>query len=137
MNYDFFIKATNDSLIIADRGQSFDQEGIISICSTNLSSKDSENILNDFDCNDDELLVNEINAGIYLFENKYLFDYIPQLNNKNAQGEYYLPDAINLMIANKHLVAIYQTKNTWEIKGINSKEQLIELNQYLNKIEKK
>ena len=68
---------------------------------------------------------------------KYLFDYIPQLNNKNSQGEYYLPDVINLMIENKHLVAIYQTNNIWEIKGINNEQQLIELNQYLNKIERK
>tara|TARA_A100001011_G_C14315829_1_gene847934 strand:- start:3261 stop:4007 length:747 start_codon:yes stop_codon:yes gene_type:complete len=89
------------------------------------------------DCNEKELEVNEINAGIYVFENQTLIKFIPQLTNNNSQAEYYLPDAINLMIKKKHIVNTYKTNNIWEIKGINDRQQLIELTNYLNTIEKK
>ena len=85
------------------------------------------------DCNNDELLTKEINAGIYVIENSYLFNYIPKINNKNAQEEYYLPDLINLMIKDGESVAIYKTSDIIEISGVNNKEQLSELELYLKK----
>ena len=41
------------------------------------------------DCNENELLVNEINAGIYINEKEFLFEYIPKIGNQNSQTEYY------------------------------------------------
>lgn len=83
------------------------------------------------DCNNNELLINEINAGIYIVDNNCLFDYIPKIGNQNAQSEYYLPDLINLMIKDKQLASVYKTNNIVEISGVNSKEQLNELEKYL------
>ena len=85
------------------------------------------------DCNDKELSVNEINAGIYIIENQFLFDYIPKIGTQNSQGEYYLPDLINLMVLDKHLVSIHKTDDIIEISGVNSKKQLNELESYLDK----
>ena len=85
------------------------------------------------DCNNDELLTKEINAGVYVIENSCLFNYIPKINNKNAQEEYYLPDLINLMIKDGKSVAIYKTSDITEISGINNKKQLNELELYLKK----
>ena len=62
------------------------------------------------DCNHEELLINEINAGIYIVDNNCLFDYIPEIGNQNAQSEYYLPDLINLMINDGKLASAYKTK---------------------------
>tara|TARA_Y100001970_G_C14210347_1_gene846500 strand:+ start:673 stop:1407 length:735 start_codon:yes stop_codon:yes gene_type:complete len=84
------------------------------------------------DCNEQELLVNEINAGIYIIEKQFLFKYIPKIGNQNSQSEYYLPDLINLMISDNHLVSIYKTDDITEISGINSKKQLNQLETYLN-----
>ena len=89
------------------------------------------NIVEHKDCNQHELKVNEINAGIYLVNSKFLIKYIPEIGNQNNQKEYYLPDIFNLMIADKYKVAIHKISNTNEISGINNKEQLEELNNYL------
>jgi UDP-N-acetylglucosamine diphosphorylase/glucosamine-1-phosphate N-acetyltransferase len=85
------------------------------------------------DCNNSELLNKEINAGIYVIENSCLFNYIPKINNKNVQGEYYLPDLINLMIRDGKSIATYKTTNIQEISGINNKNQLKDLESYLKK----
>lgn len=98
--------------------------------------RDSKNELNKItehkDCSENELKVNEINAGIYIIENKFLFKYIPKIGNNNTQSEYYLPDLINLMVKDGYFTSIYKTKNITEISGVNSKEQLHNLEEYLN-----
>tara|TARA_B100000519_G_C14130436_1_gene384937 strand:+ start:143 stop:889 length:747 start_codon:yes stop_codon:yes gene_type:complete len=83
------------------------------------------------DCNSSELLNKEINAGIYAIDNSCLFNYIPKINNKNAQEEYYLPDLINLMIDDGEHIATYKTSDIAEISGINNKQQLRDLESYL------
>ena len=98
--------------------------------------RDSEGFLNKItehkDCNNKELLINEINAGIYIIEKQFLFEYIPKIGNQNSQSEYYLPDLINLMILDSFPVSVYKTDNITEISGVNSKEQLNELEEYLD-----
>lgn len=93
-------------------------------------------ITEDKDCSDEELKINEINAGIYIVDNHYLINYIPKIKNENFQGEYYLPDLLNLMVQDRKLVAIYKTNNINEISGINSIEQLNQLEQNLTINEK-
>lgn len=98
--------------------------------------RDSKGFLNRItehkDCNNTDLLINEINAGIYLIEKKFLFEYIPKIGNQNSQSEYYLPDLINLMITDNLPVSIYKTDSITEISGVNSKKQLHELEEYLD-----
>ena len=88
------------------------------------------------DCDAKQLEVNEINAGIYVFDNKMLLSYISKIGNQNAQNEFYLPDIINIMNQNNHYTAIHKTHNINEIKGINNKEQLLELNNHIIEREK-
>ena len=45
----------------------------------------------------EEQLVNEINSGTYCFDNKALFKSLKLVKNENAQGEYYLPDVIEIL----------------------------------------
>ena len=103
--------------------------------------RDDSNMLNeiieDKDCNINQLKINEINAGIYVFDNEMLLSYITKIDNHNAQNEFYLPDIINIMKQNGHYTAIYKTPNINDIKGINNKEQLIELNNHIIENEKK
>ncbi|MFK5283341.1 sugar phosphate nucleotidyltransferase, partial [Lacticaseibacillus paracasei] len=44
------------------------------------------------DATPEEALISEINTGVYVFDNQALFKALHQVNNNNAQGEYYLPD---------------------------------------------
>ena len=43
--------------------------------------------------------INEISSGIFAFDNKTLFEKLKQVKNDNAQGEYYLPDVVTLMLS--------------------------------------
>ncbi|MDR0846932.1 MAG: bifunctional UDP-N-acetylglucosamine diphosphorylase/glucosamine-1-phosphate N-acetyltransferase GlmU [Lactobacillales bacterium] len=48
----------------------------------------------------DELAVREINTGTFVFDNIELFDALDKIGNDNAQGEYYLTDAIEIIRLN-------------------------------------
>ena len=78
----------------------------------------------------DEKKINEINAGIYIFNNKTLFKHIEKISNNNNQKEYYLPDIFPLIIKNKQKVSTFKINNDYEIKGVNTIAQLNELNVY-------
>ena len=82
------------------------------------------------DASADEKLINEINSGIYIFKSKTLVKALPLIKNLNSQGEYYLPDAIKLILEDKNCkVGVAITKNIMEIVGINTIQQLKELNE--------
>ena len=83
------------------------------------------------DANNDQLKINEMNAGIYMFDSECLFNLLPLLRNNNAQGEYYLPDILSLINKNKGKVAIEITDNITEIQGVNTVEQLDELDKII------
>ncbi|MDN6543640.1 MAG: NTP transferase domain-containing protein, partial [Lentilactobacillus parabuchneri] len=48
-----------------------------------------EKIVEQKDATREEQAIDEINTGVYVFDNKALFDALHQLTNDNAQGEYY------------------------------------------------
>ena len=79
------------------------------------------------DASASELLVNEVNSGIYCIDNRLLFDYLPLINNDNVAGEYYLTDIIDLMVKNNKRVGCYCLKNANEGRGVNTKMELITL----------
>ena len=56
-----------------------------------------------------------------------LFENITKINNNNNQSEYYLPDVIPLMIKLKQKINVYSIDDSSEIKGVNTLEQLQEL----------
>ena len=77
------------------------------------------------DANDDQLNINEINSGIYLFDTKILIDRINLIKDSNRQNEFYLTDIFEFIEKDK--ISIYNTKQTDEINGINTINQLNEL----------
>ena len=76
------------------------------------------------DCNPEQLLINEINSGIYIFNNKLLFQLLPQLQNNNAQSEYYLPDVLTMIVNSNGNIGLEKSNNFIEIQGVNTIEQL-------------
>jgi len=82
------------------------------------------------DANEKELMVNEINSGIYIFETKTLMEKINLVKNSNNQNEFYLTDIFNFINSNK--ISIYNTKKINEINGINTLKQLEQLSKELN-----
>jgi len=89
---------------------------------------DLQYIVEHKDANPNEQQIKEINSGIYVFESETLFKFLPKLQNKNVQGEYYLPDVLPMILSVKGKVSLEKTINNVEILGVNTAEQLEELN---------
>jgi len=75
------------------------------------------------DCNTDELKVNTANAGIYCFDTEFLLQNLPKLSNNNAQKEYYITDLVELAIEQNKSVKPIVVKQE-NFKGVNSKFDL-------------
>ncbi|ERI08772.1 bifunctional UDP-N-acetylglucosamine diphosphorylase/glucosamine-1-phosphate N-acetyltransferase GlmU [Aneurinibacillus aneurinilyticus] len=56
-----------------------------------------ERIVEQKDATEEEQRVKEINTGTYCFDNEKLFAILEKVDNNNAQGEYYLPDAVEIL----------------------------------------
>jgi len=92
------------------------------------------------DCDDNEKKIKFVNCGIYQIKVKDLINLIPLINNKNKSNEYYLTDIIGLMISYSIEIAtfILNNESQYEIKNVNTKKDLEELNDYIkNKFQQK
>jgi bifunctional UDP-N-acetylglucosamine pyrophosphorylase/glucosamine-1-phosphate N-acetyltransferase len=83
-----------------------------------------EAIVEHKDASEEILRIKEINTGTFCFDNKKLYEVIDLIDNRNAQGEYYLTDAVKIMHRNGLKVAVVAAEDPEEVKGVNSKEQL-------------
>ncbi|MFB3081544.1 MAG: bifunctional UDP-N-acetylglucosamine diphosphorylase/glucosamine-1-phosphate N-acetyltransferase GlmU [Nitrosomonadaceae bacterium] len=83
--------------------------------------------------------IHEINTGIMAVPNACLHDWLPRLENKNAQKEYYLTDIVAMAATVGVKIEAAHPCHTWEVLGVNSKLQLAELervhqNEFANKL---
>ena len=74
----------------------------------------------------EEQAVKEINTGIYVFSGKDLKSALDRLKNDNAQGEYYLPDCLEILLCDGKKVGAYTAADEQEFFGVNSRVQLAE-----------
>lgn len=88
-------------------------------------------IIEEKDCNDDEKKIVFINSGIYSFNTKLLLHYIDKLDNNNNQQEYYLTQIFELIANDNIRIDLSIIQDIKEISGINSQEQLIILENYI------
>lgn len=85
------------------------------------------------DARPEELQIKEINVGIYMFKPKELVQTLKQINNNNAQGEYYLPDVVKLYMERGEKVVAQRAAHFNETRGINTVEQLHEAETILSR----
>lgn len=88
------------------------------------------------DCNAKELSITTINCGIYAINSMLLSKYLPYLKNENKQNEFYLTDIIEIIKREETTpIGIFEVKeeNKFEIIGVNTMEQLMELNTLIKK----
>jgi bifunctional UDP-N-acetylglucosamine pyrophosphorylase/glucosamine-1-phosphate N-acetyltransferase len=79
------------------------------------------------DATPEQLKIAEINTGIIVTPTQQLATWLASLKNDNAQGEYYLTDVVELAIESGLDVVTAQPDEEWETLGVNSKQQLAEL----------
>ena len=76
------------------------------------------------DASPEQQLVTEINTGTYCFDNKALFEALKLVKNENAQGEYYLPDVIQILQEQGEVVSAYTCNDFEETLGVNDRVAL-------------
>ncbi|WP_186575706.1 bifunctional UDP-N-acetylglucosamine diphosphorylase/glucosamine-1-phosphate N-acetyltransferase GlmU [Aquibacillus kalidii] len=94
---------------------------------------DVEKIVEHKDANQSELEVDEINSGTYCFDNKLLFETLKKVSNNNSQGEYYLPDVIEILKQANEKVSAYQSPNFEETIGVNDRIALSQAEKIMKK----
>jgi len=90
-------------------------------------------IVEDKDASPSELAINEINTGIYCFALEELFERLAKIDSNNAQGEYYLTDMVKVCHAEGESVMGLQLAEAEEAHGVNSRVQLAQAGQILQK----
>ncbi len=81
-------------------------------------------IVEEKDASIEQKQIKEINSGCYCFDAPALREVIGELKPQNAQGEYYLTDAITALCKRGKIVNIYACQDSEEIMGINDRVQL-------------
>lgn len=85
------------------------------------------------DCNSEQLAIDEMNAGIYAFDEPALRETIVKVGNANAQGEYYLTDTVELLIGAGKRVAPVTATEYHSVLGVNDRVELANAAAILNR----
>lgn len=83
------------------------------------------------DASHEEKAIKEVNAGLYCFTVTNLLDALSKISNRNAQGEYYLTDTIEVLIHQQLKVGTLKIDDPTELFGINSKVQLSQAESFM------
>ncbi len=78
------------------------------------------------DATEEQRLVKEINSGIYCFDAKELYRALRKVEPANDQGEYYLTDVAEIILAGGGKVSVYLHGDSREVSGINTRAELAE-----------
>jgi bifunctional UDP-N-acetylglucosamine pyrophosphorylase / glucosamine-1-phosphate N-acetyltransferase len=74
----------------------------------------------------EEQTLKEINSGIYCFDARKLFAALKRVEPSNQQGEYYLTDVPEILLADGEKVNVHLYSNAREVSGINTRAELAE-----------
>ncbi len=80
------------------------------------------------DADEETLKIKEVNSGGFWFDCDLLLSVLGRIKSDNKAGEYYLPDAIKLLLADGKRVGAYTAKCSDAVLGANNPDQLEELN---------
>lgn len=92
-----------------------------------------EAIVEHKDASEEQRKITEINTGIMAVNAKHLQQWLPQLKNNNAQGEYYLTDIIAMAKASNITIKVEQPNAVEEVEGINNRQQQAALERFYQK----
>ncbi|MDP0328235.1 bifunctional UDP-N-acetylglucosamine diphosphorylase/glucosamine-1-phosphate N-acetyltransferase GlmU [Glaesserella parasuis] len=85
------------------------------------------------DANPEQLKIQEINTGVMVASGASFKKWLSQLDNNNAQGEYYITDVIAMANRDGYKVEAVQATNLMEVEGANNRLQLAALERYYQK----
>jgi bifunctional UDP-N-acetylglucosamine pyrophosphorylase / glucosamine-1-phosphate N-acetyltransferase len=79
------------------------------------------------DANPEELQIGEINSGTFCFDSRRLFPALKEVKADNSQKEYYITDVMAILRRQGQKTAVCLAENPDEALGVNSAEQLAEV----------
>lgn len=85
-----------------------------------------QGIVEDSDCTNRQRAIREVNPSYYCFDNRILFEALEKVTPDNVKKEYYLTDALHLIIASGHKVVAVTAVAPEDAMGVNSRAQLSE-----------
>jgi bifunctional UDP-N-acetylglucosamine pyrophosphorylase/glucosamine-1-phosphate N-acetyltransferase len=77
--------------------------------------------------------IKEVNSGVYCVDSKLLTLFLKNMDNNNAQDEYYLTDLVEFAVENEKNIDTFTVSNPEEIIGINTRKQLADAEKVLRK----
>lgn len=81
------------------------------------------------DADEETLKINEVNSGGFWFDCKMLLSVLDRIKSDNNAKEYYLPDAIKLLLSDGKRVDAYTADCSDAVLGANDPAQLEQLNE--------
>ena len=84
------------------------------------------------DASADELALDEMNAGLYVYDEAKLRSVLAELDKANAQGEYYLTDTIDLLVRDGERVVPVPADSFLSVLGVNDRSELATASSLLN-----
>ena len=79
------------------------------------------------DASDEQRRITEVYSGIMAVPARRLKAWLARLDNRNAQGEYYLTDIVKFAVADGVPVVAHRIQDALQVAGVNSPVQLAEL----------
>jgi len=79
------------------------------------------------DASAQERSIAEVYSGIMAVPTQLLAGWLPRLDNRNAQAEYYLTDIVKMAVADDQAVAAHCITDAAQVAGINDPQQLAHL----------
>lgn len=97
-----------------------------------------QGIVEHSDCTPEQLQIREINPSYYCFDKKLLFEALDQIQPNNVKGEYYITDALKILISGGHRAMAITAVAAEDAMGVNSRLELAEVGRVMqNRIQRK
>lgn len=87
------------------------------------------------DATEEQLLIKEINSGMYCANNKLLFEALDLVNNNNKANEYYLTDIVEIIGA-ENKVDTYVVEEAYKLEGFNDVPSLEKAEEFVKELRK-
>ena len=84
-------------------------------------------IVEEKDASDEQKKISEIYSGIMAVPTRLLRAWLARLDNRNAQGEFYLTDVVGFAAADGCEVRAHCITQAWQVEGVNTPVQLATL----------
>ncbi len=90
-------------------------------------------IAEEADCTDAQKAIREVNISYYCFDNRRMFDALHHITPDNAKGEYYITDAVKILLDQGLGAGALPAVKPEDAMGVNDRADLAEVNRVMQR----